>query len=232
MTIRSIQALAVSAAIVFAGSAFALGGNDQDGATKVNKDTEKCSKTIAAKGALYVGKRMKAIGACLDGALKCDEQADESKAIACREKLLVPDKGACAVGKLDGGSTTIGAGSSAGVSKTDKPTINKELGKLKDAINKACFAAGKEAELVDAMTGLGFPGPAPANADELMDLINNENTGVSCAANRMVFETTPIVPEITFALSLVDDDMSPGLALVLREENGSLRKCMDAVAQN
>ncbi len=183
--------------MAFAGSALAVGGNDADTANKVSKDTEKCAKAIVDNSGKYAAKRVAAISKCLDGALKCDEQADAVKADACRAKLIVAGKGACAVGKLDSGDTTIGAGASNGVSKTDKPTLNKELGKLKSAIQKACF--DKPADLASLATGLGFTS-VPTTADEVLDIVNNGGTGVSCSANATVLRALPIANDVIVAL--------------------------------
>ncbi len=221
--LAAFMVLAIATFWVGAAEVHAVGGDDVNTAKKVSKDTEKCGKAIADKGNQYIQKRAKAINSCLDTVLKCDEQADAVKAAACRAKAVDPGKGKCSVGKLDGGATTIGAGASNGVNKTNKPTLDKELAKYRDAIQKACFTPGKLADVTSILTGMGFnPLENPTDADSLMDQINNDDDGVSCLANQLVLETTPLANEI---VALLDPNNNSNVAFALREEGGSISSC-------
>jgi hypothetical protein len=107
-------ALAACAGLALAAPvALALGGDDTDPVEQVESDTEICQAEIAKRGARgWAADRAKALSACLDAIMKCDERPSPETATACRAALAVPGSGRCAHGKLDVAST-VGPGAAA-----------------------------------------------------------------------------------------------------------------------
>jgi hypothetical protein len=204
--------------------AYAVGGDDVNTANKVDKNTELCAKELGKKGRLWVQKRLDNVNGCIDAILKCDEQTNTAKADACRAKLVEDAKGKCALGKLDSGVTTLGAGASVGKLKNDKPTLDKELAKYRDALAKKCFDPNKPVDLTSVSNGLGFA--AAANADALMDQVNKDPGGLGCSANGMALKASPIT-QAAIAVVLGFEDGTHHGAAAVKEGPGSsgLKEC-------
>jgi hypothetical protein len=198
---------------------YAVGGDDVNTANKVDKNTELCAKELGKKGRIFMQKRLDTVNLCLDAILKCDEQSNAAKADDCRAKLIEDAKGKCAQGKLDSGATTLGAGASVGKAKTDKPTLDKELAKYRDALQKKCFDPLKPVDLTSVSQGLGFA-PA-ANADALTSQVNKDPGGIGCSANGMAIKALPLSHDAVAVLAPFQDG-THHLAQALKEGPGSL----------
>jgi hypothetical protein len=211
-----------------AGVAWAVGGDDVNTATKVDKNTELCAKELGKKGRIWAQKRIDSLNLCLDAILKCDEQTNAAKADDCRAKLIEDAKGKCAQGKLDSGATTLGAGASDSKQKTDKPTLDKELAKYRDALAKKCFDPSKPVDLTSVSTGLGFA--AAADADRLMDQVNSDPAGIGCQANETVRNALPI-SDGAIAVVLAFEDGTHHGAKAIKEGAGNvgIKSCLVAL---
>jgi hypothetical protein len=136
--------------------------------------------------------------------VKCDEQTDSIKALACRRKLLKPSMGACAEGKVDLGATMLGTGAAAQATAnlTSKATLIKEMNKVVAGLDKKCILPG--ADLDDLDTGLGFA-PIVTTAAQLADVTNADPGGIGCLANGLVRQTHPLVNEIVDVVMPLDE---------------------------
>jgi hypothetical protein len=215
---------AAVAVLLYSNAAYAVGGDDVNTGTKVDKNTELCSATLGKNGRIWMQKRLDTLNGCLDAILKCDEQSTAAKATDCRKKLVETDKGKCAQGKMDSGVTTIGPGASDGKLSNAKPTLDKELAKYRDAIAKKCFDPNKPVDLTSASTGLEFS--SAANADRLMDQINKDPGGSSCVVNGMALVANPVTQD-AMAVVLGLQDGTHVAAKAIREGPGGigLKEC-------
>jgi hypothetical protein len=225
---RQVLCAVLAGVLLHGGSALAVGGDDANTATKVNKATEQCSAELGKKGRGWAQKRIDSLNLCLDGILKCDEQKNGTKATACRTKLIEVGKGNCSQGKLDSGATTLGAGASAGKTKSDKPTLDKELAKYRDALAKKCFdVAG--VDLTSVAQGLDFQGGPFANADALVDVVNVDPGGVGCLANQVVLSALPLATDvIAQVVGLEDGGHVAARALKEGAGNMGIKSCTGA----
>jgi hypothetical protein len=224
-------ALSLVATATWVTPAYAVGGDDVNTANQVTKYTELCEKQIGKKGRIFVQKRLDALNLCIDKLLKCDEQSNQAKADECRQKLIEEGKGRCAKGKLDSGVTTLGAGASDSKLKSDKPTLDKELAKYRDAIAKKCFDPNKPVDLDSVAQGLGFTGGPFANADRLMDVLNADPHGMWCIANGTVDLGAPVADDIFGEAVQFDNSTINGrilrAAFAIKEDGDGvgLKKC-------
>ncbi len=179
----------------------AVGGDDVNTGTKVMAATQACQAEIAKKGAAFASATAKAVNDCLDAIVKCDEQSNAGKALACRRGLLRPGTGKCAVGKLDEGASLTGTGAAAhadSLAATSKAALIKAMNTYNASLQKKCFdAAG--VDLASVSIGLGFS-PAPANKLQLSDATNANPGGVGCLANGLVLQTHPLADDIVSVL--------------------------------
>jgi hypothetical protein len=219
---------AAIAIMLGASAAWAVGGDDANTANKVDKNTQLCRQELGKKARLWAQKRIDNLNACLDAILKCDEQTSSAKADACRAKLIEDAKGKCAQGKLDSGATTLGAGASVGKLKNDKPTLDKELAKYRDALAKKCFDPNKPVDLTSLSNGLGFA--AAANADALMDQVNSNPGGIGCLANEVVRVTDPNSDSVIAVVLAFEDGTHHG-AKAIKEGpgNAGIKSCLVAL---
>ena len=192
----------VALGLAFAPSAFAVGGDDLNTGTKVNAATQACQAKIAAAGASYAAKAAAAMNACLDAIVKCDEQADATKALTCRRALLVQPTGKCAVGKVDEGASMLGNGAAAHADSLplSKAVLLAQMRTYSNTLQKKCFTPA-DVDLESVATGLGFS-PEPLTKLALADATNQDPGGIQCLANGLVLKTHPLADEIT---QLVED---------------------------
>lgn len=209
---------AAALGLAFAAGAWAVGGHDLDPANKVNKRTQLCAKEIASKGHKYTQKRVGETKKCLAELLKCDSKANPTDATDCRKSLIEVGKGKCARGKLDSGATTLGAGASDTKNKSDKPTLDKELAKFRDAVQKKCFDA-PDVDLETVANGLGFPPGPYADADRLMDVLNADPGGLGCVVNAQILQTYRIANDAAALLPPLED-VGHEAAQILKEGPG------------
>jgi hypothetical protein len=234
--------------LLAAGTVGAVGGDDGNPATKVDGVTQKCQASIGAAVGKYAYGATKVMTACLDAIVKCDEQGDATKALACRSSLLRPGAGKCAEGKVDEGLSLIGTGaaSNAALAPSSKAAVTREMNKLTATLQKQCIASG--AVLDDLATGLGYL-PLPATAADLADAINADPGGLQCNVNANVRGSYPLADAIVGVVSplhltcikaadpldlgiacVADVDCGNGgvcgkLALVFREALGVIKTC-------
>jgi hypothetical protein len=227
---RQVLGTLVAGVLLYGGSALAVGGDDGNTGSQVIKATELCAKEVGLKGRIWAVKRIDTLNGCLDAILRCDEQKNGEKATDCRRKLIEKAKGNCSEGKLDSGATTLGAGAAAGKTGKDKPTLDKELAKYRDALQKKCFdAAG--VDLTAVTSGLGFPGSAAADADALADEVNADPGGIGCLANATVLASTPLsTDDIAQVAGFEDATHALGRALKEGPGNMGLKSCAGGAA--
>ena len=106
--------IAITAGMLLgSGAARAVGDDALHTGAMIDATTQVCRVRIASAGASYANRAAASMIACLDAIVTCYEQDDAAKALACRQALLVPSVGKCAVGKLDDGIVVSGDGCSA-----------------------------------------------------------------------------------------------------------------------
>ena len=148
---------------------------------QINDATFKCQKIIEKAVEKFVDGVADPIEKCLLAVQKCD-LIDEDDPAGCKAKLLVPDKGACAVGKLASDNTYFNGNSAFHHDPNSAAMIDKKYGKFIDAVGKC------DIPNVD-FASLGLP--TPANAFELTDALNMNPTGAACLAHKRVKVTLP-----------------------------------------
>lgn len=140
------------------------------------KETEVCGTTIEKASATFYKKVYKGVRACLLADQKC---AGDQECIA---KLLVLDKGKCAIGKLDEGLEYFGGGSASQTSEEHTSKIGKSYYKFVEKIGGKCFLPG--VDLSDGPDGLGYLDPTPTTKFELAERLNEGDLdGVACSAH-------------------------------------------------
>jgi len=182
---------------LFPAVALAIGGSDEEPLTKINRATRQCQQTIAWEGRRYAAKRAKAIGQCLNAMIKCDERRTAEKAESCRRKTINPDSGPCALGVLDSGIFTLGAGAANTVVQGNpnaRERLDRAMLNFVERVDDQCFH-DDDVDLVSSDTGLGFT-EDPQTASALVDLLNRNPGGVGCAGNELVRIDYPLANQI------------------------------------
>lgn len=148
---------------------------------QISKETFKCQNFIKKGAGKFADKVADNIEKCLMAVQKCNLKPTPAATDVCIGKLLVVDKGRCAVGKLAGDEVYYGNDSAANNDST-QGVINKELGKFISTVAKCDFANVQFGNL-----GLADPGDALALVDQLNDFPN----GAACTAHKRIKVTMP-----------------------------------------
>ncbi len=191
--------------VLYPPDAQAFGGNGEDPSNQINKATQRCALELSRASSLFAFKRAKALTLCIDGIVRCDQQITQAKADLCRRKLIRAGSGKCAVGRLDLGVSTLGAGAVAANFNTQDTTsaLGKELRKLIDKVQLRCFDV-PGVDLTNAGTGLFFEvfGNVPETVNVLVDFVNSTGglPGAGCFGNHVVRRAYPLADALIATL--------------------------------
>lgn len=203
--------------------AWALGGNDQDLANQIGKDSARCQATISKEVIRFSGQVVKGISRCFDGVLRCDQSSTAADADDCIGELLIENRGRCAIGALSTASPYVGVGSGAGAldgEGIDSSVIGRAAVRFVEKIGRKCISP--DVDLTVSGTGLGV-GAGPFTEATLSDALNGSvDRGVGCSAHRLLRDAYPLTDEIVdrikahpaggnaaFVINLLNDDAGP-----------------------
>ena len=206
-------------------STWALGGSDADPANQIGEKTQKCQAAISKLSRKFAVQIVKGVSRCFDEVIKCDDKADASAHDDCVGKLLIEDRGRCALGKLSNALPYLGTNSGAAASELHRSTIGRAHFKFVEKLAASCL--GSEVDLSTAGTGLGFD-PAPVSRGPLADAVNSnvDGRGVACSAHKLVSDAYPRLDEIVDILITHPDAAGVAIAIIiLDDETPSFSEC-------
>lgn len=166
--------------------------------TAIDAATKTCQDRIVLETGTFVTARYQALAKCMKAAMACKTLASPSGQRTCLGKLLVPVKGDCAVGKLDSGNATIGAGAAERALDGSTARLDAALATLVAGLDTDCFGV-VPADLSSLANGLGFPADV-ANAVVLADELNREPGGLGCLALEKLVGAVPRAQELAVEL--------------------------------
>lgn len=166
--------------------------------TAIDAATKTCQDRIALETGTFVTARYQALAKCMRAAMACKTLPSPSDQRRCLGKLLVAAKGDCAVGKLDSGNATIGAGAAERALDGSTARLDAALAALVAGLDTDCFGV-VPADLSSLANGLGFPADI-ANAVMLADQLNREPGGLGCLSLEKLVDAVPRAPELAAEL--------------------------------
>ena len=206
-------------------STWAVGGSDADPANQIGKDTAKCQAAVSKLSLKFATQIVKGISRCFDGVIKCDQSANATEHDECIGKLLVLDRGRCAVGKLGGTFPYFGPTSSISVDALSKTTIGRAYFRFIDKLGHACIDLGVDLSITG--TGLGLD-PTPAIQETLAEALNSnvDGRGVACSAHRLLNDAYPLLDEVVDILQAHPDIGNAAASVgILNAETPPLSDC-------
>ena len=215
----------VSVACITPASALALGGSDADPTNQIGRDTQKCQAAMSKLSVKFAAQIVKGISRCFDGVIKCDQEADATAHDECIGKLLVFERGRCALGKLGGTLPYLGATSSVSVDELDRTTIGRAYFRFIEKLGSACLRPGVDLSI--SGTGLGLD-PTPLSQGLLAEALNSntDGRGIACSAHKLLNDAYPLLDEIVDVLQAHSDIGNAAIAIgILNDESPAFSEC-------
>lgn len=182
-------------------------------AQTINSETYNCQKAIKLAVPKFEDKIADAIEGCLLEVQLCNTQVGSPAVNACLAKLLVPNMGKCAVGKLSSTGDYFGPGSST--TAIDSSAIGKAYASFIKGLAKC------SPSLPVDFAALNLSNPTPANINAVAEALNTNPDGVACLAHKRVLRSFPARDELAIQIIAHPDGGNAANAIVTLWDTGS-----------